>query len=327
MKLQNPFENEFQELKAATIQEFEEELEGWKKLQKRLKPKRLERVKRFHGCLEAAMAESGIETKVVERLRQYHDQESKELQQQLAELRAGIRDDDPDLMNRAHRQLHFNLARLQHVEKRKQAFCIDAHVVAGPDMLQELKKSGGYLNPPPGVKQNPYANSTKPDTLKLKASHSGSGSGMGAYGKPFPVWGFFYFYYVPPADTGVVTATLDMFYYGFWLVKADDGCWDNKDASASLDVWMRWQQGPYVSPWTKHPFMWAAGDNIYFYKVHIGEIDSYSRQIGPLLGGHPVWITVAVGLEVDARGGGSHAEINYADGPGRSVWAMSMFIG
>jgi hypothetical protein len=73
--------------------------------------------------------------------------------------------------------------------------------------------------------------------------------------------------------------------------------------------------------------MWAAGDNIHFYKVHTGEIDSYSRQIGPLLGGHPVWITVLVNLEVDARGGGSHAEINYSDGTGRSIWAMSMFVG
>lgn len=207
------------------------------------------------------------------------------------------------------------------------AFCADAYVIGDAEDLAKLKNAGDYLEPYAEIEQNSKATPTSPYWLKLKAGHSGWGSGLEATGLPKPVWGFFHFFYIPPKDTGILDITAEVFYSGYWIVKANDTCVTSKSADAHVNVWLRWQQAAYTSSWTKQPFMFAAGDNINFQQIQLGEIETYGRKIGPLLGGHIVWITMAVELSTQAIGSGSHAEINYADGLGDCVWPMGVYVG
>lgn len=321
-------EEEFQAIKTATIREFEDEIERLRTQRTEDRRESLDRVKRFHGYLHEAIEEAELDADIFGKLERYHREEGERLQERLDQLHADpLLKGDVEFRNRAYRAQTAELARLRSFPQIQQAGCIDAYAIADGEVLEGLQHTGGYQHPAPGVKLNPYANSVDPRWLPLKAVHTGTGSGMAAYGKPLPVYGVFHFSLVPQQDTGILTATAEIFYYGFWFVKANDGCWDNKDASASLDVWFRWQQGAHVSGWKKQPFMWVTGDNIHFYRFHQGETDAYSYQIGPLLGGHTTWITLVVELQVDARGGGSRAEINYADGTGHSIWPMSVLVG
>ncbi len=149
-----------------------------------------------------------------------------------------------------------------------------------------------------------------PGSIDLWISCSGSGSGLfgtGACGGTLVMdW---WFTYVAPTNR-YYGHTIWVPYHGFYIIRADDGFWDSKDASARIDLSAVGYQYNYKG--TSSTNVFAMGDD----NIDVNDrFDGWRTMYYPdLLGADRAYLRVSSSYYVYARGGGSVAQLNFSDG-------------
>lgn len=149
-----------------------------------------------------------------------------------------------------------------------------------------------------------------PGNIDLWISCSGSGSGIfgtGACEGTLVVdW---WFTYVAPTNR-YYGHTIWVPYHGFYIIRADDGFWDSKYASARINLSAIGYQYNYKGTSSTNVFD-MGNDN-----VDVNDrFDGWRTMYYPdLLGADRAYLRVSSSYHVYARGGGSVAQLNFSDG-------------
>lgn len=149
-----------------------------------------------------------------------------------------------------------------------------------------------------------------PGNLDLWDSASGSGSGIfgtGAASATLVVdW---WFYYDAPQNRNY-GHTIWVPFHGFYIIKADDGFWDSKEAHARIDISAVGYQYNYKAPGSTNVF------DIDSQNIDVNDrFDGWrTMYYADLLGADRAYLRVSASFYVYARGGGSTAQLNFSDG-------------
>lgn len=149
-----------------------------------------------------------------------------------------------------------------------------------------------------------------PGNIDLWISCSGSGSGIfgtgACEGTLVMDW---WFTYVAPTNR-YYGHTIWVPYHGFYIIRADDGFWDSKYASARINLSAIGYQYNYKGTSSTNVFD-MGNDN-----VDVNDrFDGWRTMYYPdLLGADRAYLRVSSSYHVYARGGGSVAQLNFSDG-------------
>jgi hypothetical protein len=141
------------------------------------------------------------------------------------------------------------------------------------------------------------------------ASGAGSGifgTGAGSFTTYIDWWFNFH-----PVDTKFYGHNIYVPYYGFYILYADDGFWDSKEAAARIDLSARGYQYGY-KPSASNNLFNTDSQNINVNDRFDGWRTMYYGDL--LAGGDQAYLLVSTSFYVYARGGGSHAEWNFSSG-------------
>ena len=180
------------------------------------------------------------------------------------------------------------------------------HLVA-PNSLGWFTPYYGTLH---GSDGSVYWSGYYPGSIDLWDSASGSGPGwFGTGAASFTVYMDWWFTYVPRENRNY-SHTIYVPFHGFYIVRADDGFWDSKQAHARIDLSAVGYQYNYK----------ATGS------TNVLDIDSQNIDVNDrfdgwrtmyysdLLGADRAYLRVTASFYVYARGGGSTAQLNFSDG-------------
>jgi len=149
-----------------------------------------------------------------------------------------------------------------------------------------------------------------PGNIDLWDSASGGGSGIfGTGAAEFTFYMDWWFSYVPTANRNYAH-TIYVPFHGFYILYADDGFWDSKEARARIDLSAAGYQ-----------YNWKAGGSTNVFDMGSQNINANDRFDGwrtmyysDLLGADRAYLRVTAAFNVYARGGGSQAQLNFSDG-------------
>jgi hypothetical protein len=174
--------------------------------------------------------------------------------------------------------------------------------------------AGGHLIAPNSLGWfTPYwdsVNGYNTGNIDVSAACSGSGSGIfgtGANSQTVEVdW---WFTYAAPQDRNY-GHTIWVPFHGFYIIYADDGFWDSKEAHARIDLSAVGYQYNYKATGTTNVFDMDSQN------INVDDrIDGWhTMYYADLLGADTAYLRVSATLYVYARGGGSHSELNFSDG-------------
>lgn len=149
-----------------------------------------------------------------------------------------------------------------------------------------------------------------PGNIDLWDVCNGSGSGIfgsGACGGTLIMdW---WFTYMAPQDRNY-GHTIWVPFHGFYIVYADDGFWDSKEAHARIDLSVVGYQYNYKASASTNVFD-LDSQNINVNDRFDGWRTAYYSD---LLGADRAYLRVSASFYVYARGGGSTAQLNFSDG-------------
>jgi hypothetical protein len=155
-----------------------------------------------------------------------------------------------------------------------------------------------------------YWQGSNPGNIDL--SDWASGAGWGCFGTgvgAFTVYMDWWFTYVPTANRNYAH-TIYVPFHGFYIVIADDGFWDCKDAHVRIDLSAIGYQYNYKALSTTNVFD-LSGSNI---NVN-DRLDGWrTMYYSDLLGADRAYLRVTASFYVYAHGGGSYAELNFGTG-------------
>jgi hypothetical protein len=155
-----------------------------------------------------------------------------------------------------------------------------------------------------------------PSTFDLSDFASGAGSGLfGTGAASFTVYLDWWFYFRPDT-THFYGHNIYVPFYGFYIIYADDGFWDSKEAAAKIDLSARGYQYNYKPQSTNSLF------NVDSQNINMNDrFDGWrTMYYGDLLGGgDTAYLLVSASFYVYARGGGSHAEWDFSSGAANYV--------
>lgn len=149
-----------------------------------------------------------------------------------------------------------------------------------------------------------------PGNIDLWDACNGSGSGIfgtGACGGTLVMdW---WFTYVAPQNR-YYGHTIWVPFHGFYIIYADDGFWDSKEAHARIDLSAIGYQYNYKA---------SGGTNVFdmdSQNINVNDrFDGWRTMYYPdLLGADRAYLRVSASYYVYARGGGSTAQLNFSDG-------------
>lgn len=150
-----------------------------------------------------------------------------------------------------------------------------------------------------------------PGVINLGDWATGAGSGIfGTGAGSFTVYMDWWFTYVPNENRNY-GQTIYVPYHGFYILYADDGFWDSKEAHARIDMSAVGYQYNYKSSSSTNVF------NMQSQNINVNDrFDGwrtmyYSDLLG---GGDRAYLRVTSSFYVYARGGGSTAKLNFSDG-------------
>jgi hypothetical protein len=150
-----------------------------------------------------------------------------------------------------------------------------------------------------------------PGRATLWVDCKGSGSGIFGTGACGCTARAEWWYYHSTTESRWYSYTVNAPFRGFYIVYADDGFWDSKEAKAALDIDMIGYQYGYkqnVHANLLYDDSQNVNDNYRF-------DETATEYYGDLLGGPDfAYLRVTESLTVYARGDGSHGELNFADG-------------
>jgi len=155
-----------------------------------------------------------------------------------------------------------------------------------------------------------YWEGYNPGNIDASVFASGAGSGLfGSGAGSFTVYMDWWFTYRAP-DNRNYSHSIYVPFNGFHIVRADDGFWDSKEAKVSIDLTAIGYQYNYKASATTNVLS-ISDDNININDRFDGWRTMYYAQ---LLGADQAYLRVTASLYVYARGGGSHAQLNFSDG-------------
>lgn len=140
-----------------------------------------------------------------------------------------------------------------------------------------------------------------------------SGAGWGCLGSGVgqnQQWVDFGFWFRPPSSKFYSIQPLFR-YRGFYILQADDGFWDCKNARTVVSAWVNVYQYNWKG-WNSVNVLDRSGDNINVNTRLDLDRSTYNSYL--LGGGDWAWIQCTIGLYVRAQGGGSYAKNDFATG-------------
>ena len=156
-----------------------------------------------------------------------------------------------------------------------------------------------------------YWQGYSPGNFDLWDSASGSGSGIfGTGAASFTVYLDWWFSFRPDA-TKFYGHNIYVPFNGFYILYADDGFWDSKEACAKINLTARGWQYNYKPQAAVSLF------NVCSQNINVNDRFDGWRTMNYsdlLAAGDQAYLLVSASFYVYARGGGSHAELNFSVG-------------
>ena len=180
------------------------------------------------------------------------------------------------------------------------------HLVA-PSSLGWFTPYYGTLH---GSDGSVYWQGYNPGNIDLSDFANGAGSGIfGTGAASFTVYMDWWFSYLAPTNRNYAH-TIWVPFHGFYILYADDGFWDSKESHARIDLAA-----------VGYQYNYKAGGSTNVFDLDSQNINVNDRFDGwrtmyysDLLGADRAYLRVTASFYVYARGGGSTAQLNFADG-------------
>jgi hypothetical protein len=180
------------------------------------------------------------------------------------------------------------------------------HLIA-PNSLGWFTPYYGTLH---GSDGSVYWQGYNPGNIDLSDFANGAGSGIfGTGAASFTVYMDWWFSYKPLTNRNYAH-TIWVPFHGFYIVYADDGFWDSKEAHARIDLSAVGYQYNYKAPGSTNVF------DIQSQNINVNDrFDGWrTMYYSDLLGADQAYLRVSASYYVYARGGGSTAQLNFSDG-------------
>jgi hypothetical protein len=149
-----------------------------------------------------------------------------------------------------------------------------------------------------------------PGNIDLGDWATGAGSGLfGTGAGSFTVYMDWWFTYHAPQNRNYAH-TIWVPFHGFYILYADDGFWDSKEAHARIDLSAVGYQYNYKATGSTNVFDMDSQN------INVNDrFDGWrTMYYSDLLGADQAYLRVTASFYVYARGGGSHAQLNFSDG-------------
>ncbi|GAB3325422.1 hypothetical protein GCM10027299_23510 [Larkinella ripae] len=161
-----------------------------------------------------------------------------------------------------------------------------------------------------------------PGNFDLWDSASGGGSGLfGSGAASFTVYLDWWFTFRAPENRNY-SHTIQVPFNGFYIIRADDGFWDSKEANARISLSAVGYQYNYKATASTNVFS-MGNDNINVNDRFDGWRTMYYST---LLGADQAYLRVTASFYVYARGGGSHAQLNFSTGNANYIGVPYVYI-
>ncbi len=284
---------EFDRIRNGDIEEYEAELAAAQDAAARIE----ERSKVMTGRLRKVAKEHELDLAT---LHSVHGDEDEHLSRYLAEIRPELLDRpsgvQSDLRVKAMYAPALDAAPVERVEPI-------GSLLLAPD----IEHFAGMQ----GERGNPWLIPNDSGRLHIGQKYSGAGTGSGCWGVGYiysPDVAHVYFSYTPP-KTGILSIQAWTVLHGFYVAKANDGCFTCKMAKAYATM----------SIATHQIGVWQTGDEFKICDIDADNVDTYGiidkgvhlNTTRPVLGGAPVVIRVSVVVGTLAKGSGSYAEVDF----------------
>jgi hypothetical protein len=150
-----------------------------------------------------------------------------------------------------------------------------------------------------------------PGAFDLGDQASGGGSGIFGTGAASFTTYLDWWFYFRPESTHFFGHNIYVPFNGFYIIYADDGFWDSKEAAARIDLSAQGYQYGY-KPQASNSLFNVDSQNINVNDRFDGWRTMYYGDL--LAGGDIAYLRVSASFYVYARGGGSHAEWDFSSG-------------
>ncbi|MFD2934266.1 hypothetical protein [Spirosoma flavum] len=167
-----------------------------------------------------------------------------------------------------------------------------------------------------------YWQGYNPGNFDLSDSANGSGSGLfGSGSASFTVYLDWWFTFKAPENRNYAH-TIQVPFHGYYIIKADDGFWDSKEAKARIDLSAVGYQYNYKATGSSNVFDMGSQN------INVNDrFDGYrTMYYSDLLGADQAYLRVTASFYVYARGGGSTAQLNFSDGNANYIGVPWVYI-
>jgi len=192
------------------------------------------------------------------------------------------------------------------------------HLVA-PSSLGWFTPYYGTLH---GSDGSVYWQGYNPGNINLWDSAHGSGSGIfGTGAASFTVYMDWWFTYVAPENRNYAH-TIWVPFHGFYILIADGGFWDSKEAHARINLSAVGYQYNYKATGSTNVF------DMHSQNINVNDrFDGWrTMYYSDLLGSDRAYLRVSASFYVYARGGGSTATLNFSDGNANYIGVPWVYI-
>jgi hypothetical protein len=282
---------QFRHLHTEAVEQYEHEL-----CEHREERARLEKLRSSaESRLDQTLTSAGFD---LEQLRAFEKEEAATLAKTLREMR-------PKLVDRPSQS--------EHAAQLRQLYYEVPHprgVTVPPYAATLLAPEGTSLEGNPGERGNPWVRPFFPDRIRIKAGPSqGDGSGCWA-GISHAVSALIWFTFVPD-ETCFWELRAKIGLHGFHVLISDDTFWTCKNAEISVTAGIDALQ-----------YVWHGRQDVSLLDLERDNINWFSlfdslpvlEMITPFRAGDRAWVAVNVTINASAKGSGTYAEINFADG-------------
>jgi hypothetical protein len=239
---------------------------------------------------------------VLDNLDKTHDKASTATKSHVEKVRAKLADAEPSPEHAT--AMHPGLA--------------GGHLVA-PSSLGWFTPYYGTLH---GSNGSVYWQGYNPGNIDLSDSASGGGSGIfGTGAGSFTAYMDWWFTYGAPQDRNY-GHTVWVPFHGFYVLYADDGFWDSKEAHARIDLSAVGYQYNYKATGSTNVF------DLDSQNINVNDrFDGWrTMYYSDLLGADRAYLRVSASFYVYARGGGSTAQLNFSDGNANYVGVPWVYV-